>query len=318
MTLSMYQISIPVMIRDLTNLNAILKKGEASAVARKIDPSVFVNARLAPDMHPLSRQVQIATDAAKGAGARLAEGMEVVLADFEQAALDEAARALGVMGVRVDVRDEASLKGLADMVLDRFGAVHLLCNNAGVSKMAAISRLTGQDWRWLFDVNLMGVVNGVRVFLPILKANPDDGHILNTGSLSGLMPTVSQGAYAASKYAVVGFSEVLALELAAEGSKVGVSVICPGPVRTNISTSARNRGPEYPLAPADPSPDLHERAFRAQVSDRDWIGADDVARDALAAVRGGDFWVITHPHMMDEVEARHRVLMAAAGRPTAS
>ena len=267
----------------------------------------------------LAGKVAVITGGASGIGLALArrcldEGMQVALADFEQPALDEAAGALGVMGVRTDVRDEASLKALADAVLARFGAVHLVCNNAGVSKMAAISRLTGKDWSWLFDVNLMGVVNGVRAFLPILQANPEGGHILNTGSLSGLCATRSQGAYAASKYAVVGFSEVLAMELAAEGCKVGVSVICPGPVRTNIGASARNRGPEYAAAaPVDPSVDIHERAFRDGIQEEDWASADQIAAAGLAAAKSGDFWVITHPHMLEPVRARHGAILAAAG-----
>ncbi len=268
----------------------------------------------------LPGKVAVVTGGASGIGyalaARLiAEGMQVVLADFEQPALDEAAAALGVMGVRVDVRDEASLQALADATLDRFGVVHLLCNNAGVSRMAAISRLSAQDWRWLFDVNLMGVVNGVRVFLPLLEANADGGHILNTASLSSLYPTRSQGAYAATKYAVAAFSETLALELEGEGSRVGVTILCPGPVRTRIGTSARNRGPEYAgAAPVVAGPDIHEQAFRASVEERDWADPDHVAAAAVEAVKAGQFWAITHPHMMGPVEARHLGIMAAAGQ----
>ncbi len=267
----------------------------------------------------LRGKVAVITGGASGIGLALArrllaEGMQVVLADLEQPALDEAAAALGVPGVRTDVRDEASLKALADAVIARFGAVHLLCNNAGVSRMAAIERLTAQDWRWLFDVNLFGVVNGVRAFLPLLKANPEGGWILNTASLSSLYPTRSQGAYAATKYAVAAFSETLALELEGEGSTVGVTVLCPGPVRTNIGTSSRNRGAQYTAAaPAAAGPDIHEQAFRASVEPRDWALPDDVAAQAVDAVKAGRFWVITHPHMMGLVEARHRAIEAAAG-----
>ena len=267
----------------------------------------------------LAGKIAVVTGGASGIGRALAErliaeGMQVVLADYEQPALDEAARALGVMGVRADVRDEASLQALATAVLDRYGAVHLLCNNAGVSKMAAISRLTAQDWRWLFDVNLMGVVNGVRVFLPILSANPEGGHILNTASLSSFYPTRSQGAYAATKYAVAAFTEVLELELQAEGSLVGVTAVCPGPVRTNIGASARNRGPEYGApAPIDASPDIHLQAFRDSVEDSDWATPDQIAAAAIEGVKAGQLWVITHPQMMAPVEGRHRRIMAAAG-----
>ena len=272
-------------------------------------------------------KVAVITGGASGIGLAMArrfkrEGMRLVLADAETEPLQQAAAELdapdlGVLAVLTDVRDPASLDALARATLDRFGAAHLLCNNAGVSRMAGHDRLTDQDWRWLFDVNLFGVVNGVRSFLPLLKANPEGGHIVNTASLSGLMATRSQAAYAASKYAVVGFSEVLALELAAEGARVGVTAVCPGPVRTNISSSARNRAPEYGQADtSNPAPDIHERAFRAELTDDQWATADQIADQAFDAVLTGQFWVITHPGMMGPVDARHSAIMAAASPPT--
>ncbi len=158
------------------------------------------------------------------------------------------------------------------------------------------------------------MVETVRAFLPLLKANPRGGHIVITASLSSLYPTRSQGAYAAAKAAVAMFGETLALELAAEGAKVGVSLVCPGPVRTNIGTSVRNRGGGYPVSQTPASPDIHEQAFRAAVEDRDWSTPEDIARAALEAVRQGELWVITHPHMMPVVRARHRAIEAAAER----
>ncbi len=110
------------------------------------------------------------------------------------------------------------------------------------------------------------------------------------------------------------YGETLALELAAEGGRVGVSLVCPGPVRTNIGTSARNRGGGHALPPPPASPDVHEQAFRASVEDRDWLSAEDIARAALTAVRQGELWAITHPHMMPLVHARHRAIEAAAER----
>ena len=266
----------------------------------------------------LDGRVAVITGGASGIGLALArrckaEGMRLVLGDAEQAPLDAAAAELGALGVRTDVRDPAALDALAAAALDRFGGVHLLCANAGVSRMAGHDRLTDQDWRWLFDVNLFGVVNGVRSFLPALKANPDGGHIVVTASLSSLMATRSQAAYAASKYAVAGFCEVLALELQAEGSRVGVTAVCPGPVRTNIRFSARNRAPQYGQADAsNPAPDLHEQAFRAEASDDLYTSPEHVADLAMDAVRTGQFWVITHPDMIAPVETRHQAIMAAA------
>ena len=259
----------------------------------------------------------VITGAASGIGLELArrcaaEGMRLVLADCEAGPLERAAAELGATAVVADVRDAGSLEALAEAAEAHLGGVDLLCANAGVSRMAAIERLTAEDWRWLFDVNLFGVVETVRAFLPRLKANPDGGHIVITASLSSLYPTRSQGAYAATKAAVAMYGETLALELQGEGSKVGVSLVCPGPVRTRIGTSARNRGGGYRAAEPPPGPDIHEQAFRASVREGDWASADEIARAAIAAVRSGQLWVITHPQMMDLVEARHRAIEAAA------
>jgi NAD(P)-dependent dehydrogenase (short-subunit alcohol dehydrogenase family) len=261
----------------------------------------------------------VITGAASGIGLALArrcaaEGMRLVLSDCERAPLEAAAAELGAPAVLADVRDAGSLQALAQEAGRMLGAVDLLCANAGVSRMASIERLTPEDWRWLFDVNVFGVVETVRAFLPRLKANPSGGHILITASLSSLHPTRSQGAYGAAKAAVAMFGETLALELEAEGSGVGVSLVCPGPVRTNIGTSVRNRSAAYPVAPASASPDVHEQAFRAAVEPGDWSSPEDIAAASLEAVRRGELWVITHPHMMSRVRARHRAIERAAER----
>ena len=259
------------------------------------------------------------TGAASGIGLALAracaaKGMRLVLSDCEPEPLARAAAELGAKAVVADVRDASSLETLARAADAELGAVDLLFANAGVSRMAAIERLTSDDWRWLFDVNVFGVVETVRTFLPRLKANPAGGQIVITASLSSLYPTRSQGAYAAAKAAVAMYGETLALELEAEGSRVGVSLVCPGPVRTNIGTSSRNRGEAYPLTPPPASPDIHEQAFRAAVEDRDWSQPEAIAEAALDAVRRGELWVITHPHMSPLVRARHRAIEQAADR----
>ena len=259
----------------------------------------------------------VITGAASGIGLALArrcaaEGMRLVLADCEAGPLERAAAELGARAVLADVRDAQSLEALAQTAATQLGRVDLVCANAGVSRMAAIERLTAEDWRWLFDVNLFGVVETVRAFLPHLKANPDGGHVVITASLSSLYPTRSQGAYAATKAAVAMYGETLALELAGEGSKVGVSLVCPGPVRTNIAVSMRNRGDRYPSAAPAAGTDIHEQAFRDSVREGDWSMPDDIADAALAAVRSGALWAITHPQMMHPVEARHRAIESAA------
>ena len=261
----------------------------------------------------------VITGAASGIGLALArqcaaEGMRLVMSDCEAGPLEAAAAELGARAILADVRDPASLRGLADAAQSHLGAVDLLCANAGVSRMASIERLTAEDWRWLFDVNVFGVVETVRAFLPQMKDNASAGQIVITASLSSLYPTRSQGAYGATKAAIAMFGETLALELEAEGSKLGVTLVCPGPVRTRIGASVRNRGPAYPLAEAPAGPDIHEQAFRESVRDDDWSLPEDIARAALAAVRDGELWAITHPQMMALVEARHRAIESAARR----
>ena len=264
-------------------------------------------------------KVAVITGGASGIGLALAErcvaeGMDVVLGDYEARPLKEAAVRLGAVGVVTDVRDPASVQALADSAKARFGAVHLLCNNAGVSVMTGLDRLALDDWRWIFDVNLFGAVHGVKAFLPLLKANPDGGHILNTVSLSGLHTMRAQGAYAASKYALLAFSETLALELAAEGGRVGVTALCPGPVSTNIRSSARNRSADYGPTGRDAAhPDIHEQSFRADLPPEVLAEPRDVADMAFDAACRGQFWVITHPALMGPFERRCAEVMAAAG-----
>jgi NAD(P)-dependent dehydrogenase (short-subunit alcohol dehydrogenase family) len=263
------------------------------------------------NMTDLTGKTAVVIGAASGIGLALArrlktEGMQLVLADHHRETLDQVAAELDAPGILTDIRDPDSLKALADAAVARFGKVHLLCSNAGVSRMAGIERLTIQDWRWLFDVNLFGAVNAVHAFLPILKANPDGAHIVFTASLSSFYPTRSQAAYGATKYALAAFGETLALELQAEGAKVGVTLLSPGPVRTNIGTGYARREAT--------GPDIHEQAFRGGVVDTDWTTPDRVAEAALAGMRRGELWVITHPDLMSSTLDRNAQIAAAAER----
>jgi NAD(P)-dependent dehydrogenase (short-subunit alcohol dehydrogenase family) len=202
-------------------------------------------------MEDLEGRVAVITGGASGIGLAMAErfaaeGMRLVLADIERPVLQRAGEALKrggaeVLTVPTDVSIEADVAALAATSLEHFGDVHLVCNNAGVgSRGLPIAELPLEDFAWVLAVNLFGVIHGLRVFLPHLRAN-DVGHIVNTASTSGLYHLPRMGPYNASKAAVVALSETLRFELAAEGSKVGVSVLCPSWVRTNIATADRNR-----------------------------------------------------------------------------
>ncbi len=206
-----------------------------------------------------------------------------------------------------DVASLQSVQALAQTTLDRFGAVHLVCNNAGVGSGAKVADMRPADWDWILGVNLVGVINGVRVFLPLLKGNPDGGHLLNTASMSGLRVRPGAGGYAVTKFGIMALSETLAMELKAEGSKVGVTVLCPGMVHTNIKSSTRNR-PDELAAGALADYDIATTELGARMR---WLDADEVGRIAVQAIRRGDLYAITHPEQLGEVEARHRAIEQA-------
>jgi NAD(P)-dependent dehydrogenase (short-subunit alcohol dehydrogenase family) len=253
----------------------------------------------------LNGKVAVVTGGASGIGRAMAarfaaDGMRVVIADVQPDALDATAAELGVHGVRVDVSDADSVAALADEVIDRFGAVHLLCNNAGVGGGGRIVDQTLNDWRWVIDVNLWGVIHGLHSFLPHLTKAPGGAHIVNTASMAGLAAWPGIGPYNATKYAVVAISETLATELA--GTDVGVSVLCPGVVNTNIFTSQRNR-PEHLRNERSKTA---ARDANRQLAEQIGIDAAIVADRVADAVRDGQFWIFTHPELLDAVDERHR------------
>ena len=189
-------------------------------------------------MNDLAGKVAVVTGGGSGIGRGIAqaladEGTHVVIADIEDSPAATVAQELRQKGVRAipvhtDVADPASLELLAARAYDEFGAVHILCNNAGVFIGGPLADTAPEEWAWLIAVNVMGVVYGVRAFLPRMRAQGAAAHIVNTGSISGLYPTPNQGAYTATKYAVVGYSERLRAELEPEG--IGVSVLWPSGV----------------------------------------------------------------------------------------
>lgn len=197
-------------------------------------------------------KVAVVTGAASGIGQALAErsareGMKVVLADIEEKVLDETAKSMKAGGATVlpvvtDVSKAANVEGLAEKTLSQFGAVHLVCNNAGVAPLTkAIWDTTLSDWQWCLGVNLWGVIHGIRTFVPIMISQDTEGHVVNVASMAGLATVPYMAIYHATKHAVVAITECLSHELALRNSKVKASVLCPGWVRTRILDPYRNR-----------------------------------------------------------------------------
>ena len=267
-------------------------------------------------MDHLAGKTAVITGAASGIGRAVAEraaseGMKVVLADIEERPLQEAARSLSdagasVVAVVTDVSDASSVEALRDRALAKFGAVHLVHNNAGVAAGGPIWAVTEADWRWVLGVNLWGVIHGIRTFVPLLLEQ-GEGHVVNTASIAGMLSQPLFGPYCATKHAVVTMSEVLYRDLRLAGSTVGASVLCPGFVRTAINESERNRPLWAAAAPADPAAE----AVRAVVGQlvADGIVPAIVAGRVLDAVRENRFYIFTHPEYNAAVEVRmHDIL----------
>jgi NAD(P)-dependent dehydrogenase (short-subunit alcohol dehydrogenase family) len=250
-------------------------------------------------MKDFSGKVAVVTGGASGIGLSMAkrfaaEGMRLVLADIEEPVLEEAVDELrrsgaDVLGVPTDVADHASVVGLHERTLEAFGAVHLVCNNAGVVGRSIVESPI-EMWEWVVGVNLFGVINGCNVFLPTLVAQ-DEGHVVNTASVAGLRGNAILGIYCTTKFAVVGLSESLREELRASGSKVGVSVLCPGFVRTRIAQSHRNMPAGLRNASGEPDGDVLLGAVRTG------IPPAEVADAVFDAVSDDRLYILTHPDM---------------------
>jgi NAD(P)-dependent dehydrogenase (short-subunit alcohol dehydrogenase family) len=267
-------------------------------------------------MDDLPGRVAVITGGASGIGRAMAArfaggGMHVVIADVERGPLEATAAELGVTGVQTDVSDAAQVQTLANDVMERFGRVDLLCNNAGVGGGGDVIDLGLADWAWVLGVNLWGVIHGLTAFLPHLVDNPAGGHIVNTASMAGLAAFPGAAPYCASKFAVVGLSESLLGELRQRGVNVGVSVLCPGFVRTNIFTSQRNR-PDA-LKVADRGPMTAARAANVELVrlvEALAIPPEEVAEAVLGAVLEDRYWILTHPELLEAIEERHAGLLA--------
>ncbi len=272
-------------------------------------------------MQELAGKTAFVTGGASGIGFALAEAfaaaqMKVMLADVETDALAAAVERLNhfqpnVRGVVCDVADATSVARAAEAAHAAFGNVHVVCNNAGVAASGGlVDGISLESWRWVLDVNLMGVLHGIAAFLPHIRAHGEGGHFVNTASMAGLQSGLGFSPYAASKFAVVAMSEGLALQLKPFG--IGVSVLCPGFVRTRIHESGRNRPASYGPAQA-PDPASPAGVLTAAIAERVRAGMDPakVAELVLAAIRADELYVFPHPEMRDEVEERFAAITAA-------
>jgi NAD(P)-dependent dehydrogenase (short-subunit alcohol dehydrogenase family) len=249
-------------------------------------------------------KVAVVTGAASGIGLALAErfaraGLDVVLADIEQPALQAAAEKIADLGaetlaVPTDVSDETAVSALAAAAIDRFGAVHVVCNNAGVASLADPWFGPISAWEWVLGVNLWGVIHGIRAFLPVL-AGQGEGHIVNTASIAGLIPGVGP-IYDAAKHAVVAISEDLYQAMNVAMLPVGVSVLCPGWVRTSVVQADRNWPEKLGEAPprAATAGVMEPHVQRAIDEGMAPAAVADLVADAITANR---FWVFTDPRL---------------------
>jgi NAD(P)-dependent dehydrogenase (short-subunit alcohol dehydrogenase family) len=270
-------------------------------------------------MQDLSGKVAVITGGASGIGHAMAsrfaeEGMKLVLVDVEEKALAEVGQAFEAAGVEVltqqlDVSDAQSMDALAQNTIDRFGAVHVVCNNAGVGSGGLMWELTTEDWEFSLRPNLWGVIHGVRVFGKHL-VEQNEGHIVNTASMAGLLSMPGMGPYNVTKHGVVTLSETLHHELTGLGSQVGVSVLCPGHVNTRIWESERNRPEELANTSMDFSSDeLSDTREMYRQQCEAGMSAQEVAGRVHDAILDGTFYIHTHQNHRKAVEERMRAII---------
>lgn len=261
-------------------------------------------------------QVAVVTGAGSGIGRELAvlaalRGMRVVAADIEQPALDDTVdllEALGaeVVGVRTDVSSSTDVQRLADTAFDRFGQVNLLCNNAGVFSGGLMWERTVADWDWVMGVNVYGIVHAVRSFVPRMLASGAPGHIVNTASMGGLVTGAYSGPYFTSKFAAVGLTDCLAQDLRVVDAPIGVSVLVPSLVATDIGSSGRNRPERFIDRLDEPGPDARfVEEMLATSTSESGMSPVEVAELVFDAVAAGRFWIPTKPSYHDQIRQRH-------------
>jgi NAD(P)-dependent dehydrogenase (short-subunit alcohol dehydrogenase family) len=281
-------------------------------------------------MNEFTSRVAVVTGGASGIGRSLAlraaaEGMSVVVADIEVAPLAAVERELQLLGtpalaVVTDVSEAAQVEALAQATMERFGRVDLLVNNAGVGAGGTIWESSIEDWAWVLGINLWGVIHGLRSFVPLMLAQGTEGHIVNTASMAGMVSFHPSAPYHVSKHAVVALAEQLLISLKLQGAPIGVSVLCPGMVRTRILEAERNRpsragGTEATNAARDlllgrsANPKLAALMAQALAAE---ISPEDVAEQTFAAIRSGEFYILTHPELTQPIRDRATAILQAA------
>jgi NADP-dependent 3-hydroxy acid dehydrogenase YdfG len=279
-------------------------------------------------MRDVAGKTAFVTGGASGMGLAMvrafaAAGMKVAVADIEKPALERVAAEFAgsngtVITLPLDVTDRAAMERAADATEEAFGNVHVVCNNAGVAVGGSVDSMSYKDWDWVLGVNIDGVVNGVQTFAPRIEAHGEGGHFVNTASMAGHIAVPGLSVYTMSKFAVVGLSEVMRTDLG--GKQIGVSVLCPGVVRTNIFDSGRNRPQDLAgerdtasmvlMADADDA----ERTARLSTLLERALDASVVGDMVLHAIQNDEFYIFTHPEIEDATEARHGEMTGAFER----
>lgn len=270
-------------------------------------------------MQQFQDKVAVITGGASGFGHEFARigarlGMKLVLADVQQDALDRVKAELEGQGAQVlaqrcDVRHAAEVQALADATMARFGAVHLVFNNAGVGSGGLIWENTQADWEWVLGVNLWGVIHGVRIFTPLMlecarKDPAYEGHIVNTASMAGMLNAPTMGVYNVSKHAVVSLSETLYQDLELVEAPIGASVLCPYFVPTGISQSHRNRPSDVQNSGAPTASQAAAQAMSDKAVSSGKVSAQQVAESTFDAIRKRQFYIFSHPQALGNVQTR--------------
>jgi NAD(P)-dependent dehydrogenase (short-subunit alcohol dehydrogenase family) len=255
-------------------------------------------------------RVAVVTGGASGIGLGIARalgqrGMKLMIADLNEATIESAVRALRVEGVqaegvRCDVSKLEDVEGLAAATLERFGTVHVLCNNAGVGLPTSSRNIKLEDWKWIIDVDLWGPIYGLKVFTPLIEA-AGEGHISSTASMAGLISANKMGAYSVAKHGVVALMCALERELRSKKSSITASVLCPGPINTNISFNSLSYRPERADA-VKTSTIKGRQGASIQASLESGMAPDEVGNLVVDAIENQKFWILTHPHWAKGVQ----------------